>query len=108
MKSITWPYSIGALPIYVPLYDSWMCDCPGRKELRRNETYLITGYEEEIEPDLYLIVVDHRSIVRRWHDTILVDILANKDQYSNLVLVPTLRDYLNFFVPEKDHYLFNY
>ena len=106
MKSTPRLYTPGGLFTYVPLRESWVCDCPGRYELEQHETYLVTGFVEPVR-NVNRVVIDHRSIVRRWHETILVDILANKDEYPNLSLSFELWRYLAYFVPEKDHHLFD-
>jgi len=106
MKMTKRRYTPGPLHTFVPLHESWVCNCPGRKELERDETYLITGFMEHLR-DGYKMVIDHRSIVRRWHETILVDMLANKEEYHGLSLTPSLSNYKKFFLPTKDHHYYD-
>ena len=89
----------GRMVIAVPLRSNWECDCPGVHNFERGGNYFITGFLT-LEPSSksYLLEVNHKSLVTKWKESILDEMVAHKSDYRHLRLLPYLKLYKMYFV----------
>ena len=97
MKSTRGFLTPGRLRLVIPLDPDWQCDCPGVYEAILGETYFITGVVESVTTSLipvgYVLKVDHKSLITPWKETIVEDMVKNKEAYPRLTLRPSWHVY---------------